>query len=363
MEEKNVSIPQWGKISREEYEKKKRDDITKVARITPPDLKVNPAIIEEKSKEDPKRVIRKQLEIMHKEALTRTLGLDKPQNELCQTCFSVLQGDRYIINSGSNMYICRKCYQSLKRCSNCGRPVKQEIRGMKVQYCEYCKPQKECVSCGKEISVKEGLRIEGVRGFYCAQCYQSEKCYICGVPVVKNHYKISTDTFVCHECVVKSIVKPEQGMSIVEEVKTKLSELFSTPITTPVKIGVVTLEELNEDFNKENFRVVRNHDMLVVLIALGITEEMVYSKIAFELSKSFISNNLGALQPDEVYSGFGKYIQCIFIESKGYIEEAKKLRKEEYLKSEFQHFLKLEKKLGFQRVISTIKKHKMPISL
>ncbi len=367
MSEKKISSPNWDKISRGEYEKKRKQDLKQIEKAVPKTeppkiggVKQTPRDKERKQKKQIRAHIRK----MHEDALTKILGLDEPEPEMCQACFQVLQGDVFVSNvAGANLYLCRKCYQSLDRCDNCSRPVKRSIKGVNKQYCEYCKSAKECTSCGKEIKPKNGKRIPGVRGFYCSDCFTSEKCFFCGVPAVKDSYKVGEGALICKECLQKGVIKTEQAKEILKQVKNSVLENFKIRTPNPVKTGVVTLDDIN-DVNYSNFfSVLKKDSGIFILVALGTPVEKFKGRVAYEIARDYIRTHLGRLQPEEVYHGFAKFIRYNYLKVTGYIEEAHALKKNENYKSEFQQFMKLESKLGFSKVVQTIKKGKMPLAV
>jgi len=52
---------------------------------------------EKKTLIDPAKELKKQIQKMHKEALTEKFGLKKPVPKLCQSCFKTIENDAYII--------------------------------------------------------------------------------------------------------------------------------------------------------------------------------------------------------------------------------------------------------------------------
>ena len=365
MGNKKISAPNWNKISRGEYEEKRKQDLNQIEKAIPKTepKKIGGVIqtpVEKERKQ--KKEIRKHMMKMHEDALTKILGLDNPEPEMCQACFQVLQGDVFVSSSWPNLYLCRKCYQSLDRCSNCSRPVKRPIKGVTTQYCEYCKSGKECTSCGKEIVPKYGKRISGIRGFYCEDCItDAVRCYYCGVPVVKNALKIGENEVMCKECLLQGILKNEQANDILNSVRKSLNDNFKIRSSKRIKTGVAPIDDIIDEENNFNYRVIEKEQGIYIITALGMPVIEFKGMAAQEFARDYIKSKLGSLQPDEIYHGFGKFIRYNYLKISGYLDDAHVLKKHHEYKKEFQHFIKLDNKLGFSKVITTINKGKMPL--
>jgi hypothetical protein len=363
--EKKISLPGFEKIERDDFLKKKHKDLSKIEKDygflkTPATQNQSKSLSKRQEKINQKKAIREHVSKMHEDALKDALGLDNPREELCKSCYTVLSSDVFIYSKSPEIKLCRKCYQSLERCHNCGRPVMKRVKGMSVHYCGYCKASKSCSSCGKEISPKSGIRLEGVRGFYCSECALSDvSCYFCSSKLADGKNEIAPGVHICPSCLKTSLIKPDDCAEVLNEVHSFLSNKLKIKLLMKIKTGLTVLEDASESL----YKLINGDDFIYTVFQSGTPRHIVEGLFAKIIGELYISGKLEVSLESEDVKGFGRFIMYNYYNSKGYAEEAYMIKKSEENKEALLKFFKLEAKLGFSKIISTLGKGIMPLCI